>query len=295
MIVIRLKGGLGNQFFEYALERRLTYFNHAQFKLDISAYRTDNSRIRTYGLHHFNIVENIATDEDLKTLGIKEERALKRILSKALERRKPIYKRRRINEQVLLGFHPEILEITQDAYLDGYWQSEKYFLEIAKVIRAEFTPRDKMDTVNEEMASEMAGASSISLHIRRGDYVADPTINRIHGTCSLDYYSKCIDEVSQMIQDPHFYVFSDDIQWARTNLNLEHPVTFIDNNNQENDFKDLYLMTKCKHHIIANSSFSWWGAWLAENKDKIVFAPSRWFNDPRPGDKDLIPESWRRV
>ena len=294
MIVVRLIGGLGNQFFQYALARRLTYSNNGQFKLDVSYYRTGNSRIRTYGLRHFNIIENIATEDDLKALGIEDKEGLRSFFGKALGRGKPADGNHRIVERAF-GFDPEILKVPDNSYLDGYWQSEKYFADIADVIRAELTPRNKMDDVNEAMASEIKHESSVSLHIRRGDYVTNPENYKFHGTCSLDYYGRCIKGISQEVGSPHFFVFSDDIPWAKKNLKIDHPVTYVNHNDQENDFKDLYLMTKCKHHIIANSTFSWWGAWLAGNTDKIVFAPSKWFNEPKPGEEDLIPETWHRM
>jgi len=292
MIIVKLKGGLGNQLFQYALGRRLTYFSSVQLKLDVSYYRT--SKLRSYGLDHLNIVENIATEDDLNAFGVVEGRDSRTIISKALERRKPIHKRRRIDER-LLAFDPEILSVSDNVYLDGDWASEKYFCEIAEVLRAELTPKLRLDKVNEEMASEIAGASSVSVHIRRGDYVTNPEINKVHGTCSLKYYNRCIGEIALKVRDPHFYVFSDDVQWTRKNLVIGHPVTYVDHNDKENDFKDLYLMSKCKHHIIANSSFSWWGAWLSTSKDHVVFATSRWLSPGRTDVLDIIPERWLRV
>ena len=292
MIIVRLKGGLGNQLFQYALGRRLTYFNNTQLKLDISSYRT--YKLHAYSLHPLNIVENIATEDDLKALGVMEGRGLRTVLSKALEKRKLIHNPLRIDER-LMAFDPEILKVSDNVYLDGYWASEKYFSEIADVLRAELTPRQRLDKVNEDMASEIADATSVSIHVRRADYVTNPDTNKLFGTCSLKYYNKCITEISLKVRDPHFYVFSDDVQWTKKNLIIEHPVKYVDQNNKENDFKDLYLMSKCKHHIIANSSFSWWGAWLGTSKDQIVFATSRWLSPGRTDVKDIIPERWLRV
>lgn len=292
MIIVRLKGGLGNQLFQYALGRRLTYFNNVQLKLDISSYKT--YKLHDFGIHHFNIVENIATEDDLKAMEVMEGRGLRTVLSRALEKRKLIHNPHRINER-LWAFDPEVLKVSDNVYLDGYWASEKYFSEIAEVLRAELTPKDRMDGVNAEMASEMARVTSVCIHVRRGDYVTNPEINRVHGTCSLKYYNKCIGEMALKIRNPHFYVFSDDIPWTKKNLILEYPVTYVDQNNKENDFKDLYLMSKCKHHIIANSSFSWWGAWLSNSEDHIVFATSRWLSPGRTDVQDIIPDRWLRV
>jgi len=292
MIIVRLKGGLGNQLFQYALGRRLTYSNHAQLKLDTSWYRT--SKLHPYSIRHLNILEDTATEDDLRAFGIRNAKYSRTAFSKALENMKPIHKRRRIDERVF-GFDPEILRVSDDAFLDGYWQDEKYFLEIADVIRSEFTPRHRLDGVNEEMASEMARTSSVGLHVRRGDYVTNPGANEVHGTCPSDYYCKCIREVALKVREPHFFVFSDDVRWTKENLDIGHSVTYVDRNGQENDFKDLHLMSKCKHQIIANSTFSWWAAWLNTNEDKIVFAPSRWFRTGKIDARGLIPEAWNKV
>lgn len=289
---MKIKGGLGNQLFQYALGRRLTHFNGAELKLDISYY--DEFKLRGYALHDLNIKENIATADDLKALGITDLKELGSTVHRALERARPFGKRRRIDERSF-GFDPKVLQASKDAYLDGHWQSERYFAEIADIIRAEFTPRQKLDPTNDKMASDITRMSSISLHIRRGDYVTNPANREVYAACSIDYYRRCITEMAKRVPDPHFFVFSDEIEWAKENLNIKQAVTYVDHNSQKEAYKDLYLMSRCRHHIIANSTFSWWGAWLADNKDKIVFAPSRWFNAPKPGEQDLIPESWHRI
>lgn len=292
MIIVKIKGGLGNQLFQYALGRRLTHFNGQQLKLDISYY--DTFKLRGYELHNLNIKEDIATADDLKALGITDSKDLGSTLHRALERRRSIEKRHRVVEQSF-AFEPKVLNVSKDAYLDGHWQSERYFSEIADIIRAEFTPRQRLDATSEKMVSDIARMSSVSLHIRRGDYVTNPVNREVYATCSNDYYLRCISEMAKRIPDPHFFVFSDEVEWVKENLDFKHPVTYVDHNSQEEAYKDLYLMSKCKHHIIANSTFSWWGAWLANNRDKIVFAPSKWFNTPKPGEQDLIPESWIRI
>lgn len=291
MIVMKIKGGLGNQLFQYALGRRLTHFNGAQLKLDISYY--DTFKLRGYALHELDIKEDLATPEDLKALGITDEKDLRSTTHRVLERSRPFRKRRRIDERSP-GFDHRVLQVSGNAYLDGHWQSEKYFREIADIIRAEVRPRRRLDSANEKMASDISRRPSVSLHIRRGDYVTDPTNARIYAACSIDYYRRCIGEMAKRVQNPHFFVFSDDIAWAKENLGIEHDADYVDHNSHEEAYKDLYLMSKCKHHIIANSTFSWWGAWLADNTDKIVYAPSKWFNAPNRGEKDLIPEGWYR-
>jgi len=133
------------------------------------------------------------------------------------------------------------------------------------------------------------------LHIRRGDYVHAPLANQFHGLCSLDYYQKAVNYIYQKIPDCHFYIFSDDHSWVCENFKLDYPVTMVDHNDADKDYEDLRLMSLCKYNIIANSSFSWWGAWLNANPEKIVLCPERWFNDLSLDIKDLMPDSWIRV
>jgi hypothetical protein len=153
-----------------------------------------------------------------------------------------------------------------------------------------------MSSPNEEMAHRIGGEeSAVSIHVRRGDYVSDAGTNRFHGTCSVDYYHDAVDRISGFAPASHFFVFSDGIDWAKENLRLRQPVTYVDFNDGEKNYEDLRLMSLCKHHIIANSSFSWWGAWLNPNPDKIVIAPKKWFNDPSINTDDLIPNSWLRL
>ena len=136
------------------------------------------------------------------------------------------------------------------------------------------------------------GSNSISLHVRRADYVTNPQANQFHGVSSMEYYNKAIHKIKSIISEPHFFIFSDDITWAKQNMIIDCPTTFVSHNGPDKNYDDLRLMSFCKHHIIANSSFSWWGAWLAMNKNKVVIAPTRWFNSPDRNTKDVIPENW---
>jgi hypothetical protein len=137
----------------------------------------------------------------------------------------------------------------------------------------------------------------VSVHIRRGDYVTNSHTNAVHGTCSLEYYENAINYISEKVKAPHFFVFSDDYKWALENFkNRSYPVTCISNNADKN-YEDLTLMYNCKHHIIANSSFSWWGAWLNPNEDKIVIGPKQWFKSKKQSTdtKDVMPKEWVKM
>ncbi|MEN6509171.1 MAG: alpha-1,2-fucosyltransferase [Smithella sp.] len=156
-------------------------------------------------------------------------------------------------------FDPNLLKINRDAYLDGYWQSEKYFLDIAPVIRKELSIKTPPDRENELLINKIANSDAVSLHIRRADYVADSHTNTIHGACSLDYYHHAVDKVAEKVKSPHFFIFSDDPAWALDNLKLKYPATFVTKNGPDKNYEDLRLMSLCRHNIIANSTFSWWG------------------------------------
>jgi hypothetical protein len=176
-------------------------------------------------------------------------------------------------------------------YLAGCWQSERYFKDIEDVIRREFTVKIKPDANNERTTALINSVNAVSLHIRRDDYVT----NQRHGTCALAYYQQAVEIISRKVSSPYFFVFCDDILWAKENLKLKYPTVFISHNDAAKDFEDLRLMTQCSHHITANSTFSWWGAWLNKKYDKIVIAPGKWFNDEGINTKDLIPEGWIRI
>ncbi len=275
MIIVKLVEGLGNQLFQYALGRHISHKNKLPFKLDVSHYLDINSR--KYGLHKFNIKEEFASLNEIKKIKNHSEN------SSYLYLEKPF------------NFHPEILNIKESAYLEGYWQSEKYFKEIGEIILHDFTLKESLDNQNKQFAEKIKNTNSISLHIRRGDYVSKPDTNKIHGTCSLDYYKKSIDLITKNFKNPHFFVFSDDYKWVKSNLLVEHDTTFAEHNNDDKNYIDLTLMSMCKHNIIANSSFSWWGAWLNQNPNKIVCSPKNWFKTNEINTIDLIPDDWNKV
>jgi hypothetical protein len=168
-------------------------------------------------------------------------------------------------------------ELLAPVYLDAYWQSERYFADIAGVVRREFAAKEPSDRENEALAAAIDAVNSVSLHVRRGDYVDDPTTHRYHGICAPDYYQRAVDHISSRAGVSHLFLFSDDQQWTRANLRFAFPTTFVGSNSPDCGYRDTVLMARRRHHIIANSSFSWWGAWLNPSRDKIVVAPQQWF------------------
>lgn len=194
-------------------------------------------------------------------------------------------------------FDSTLLHAPDHIYLDGFWQSEKYFLDIQDILRQEFTLRNSPTALFHQITEKIEEGCSISLHVRRGDMANDPKTNQLHGTCSLDYYDRAIEHIAERIEQPHFFIFSDDPDWVKEKLKLNFRSTIVSSGDVLPDYEELHLMSRCQHHIIANSSFSWWGAWLNPKIDKLVVAPNNWFGalvDDRDT-KDLIPETWVRL
>jgi len=296
MVIVRLIGGLGNQMFQYAAGRSLALRHGTTLKLDISGF--EQYPLRRYSLGCFNICEEFATPEEVARLKSPPRSRLVRLVRRAwrkLTGPTPYYRQPVFYESMLHSFDPNIWKTPKHVYLDGYWQSEKYFKDIEQLIRDEFTIRIDQDSHSRKIAAMIAATNSVSIHVRRGDYVSNPVTNRVHGVCELEYYMKCVHYIEDKVESPDFFVFSDDPDWVVENLRLPFPMTFVTHNGGGREYEDLRLMSLCKHHIIANSSFSWWGAWLNANSGKVVLAPWQWFNDRARDTRDLLPDSWIKV
>ena len=276
--------------FQYAVGRSLSLSRGEPFKMDIS-------RFPGYKLHHgfelqrvFNCNAEIATDMEVRsTLGWQGEPTIRRILAR------PRMERLRRDAFVVephLHYWAGINNVPQDCYLMGYWPSEKYFQTQSSLIRADFTFKQKPSCRNSDLARHLAQVNAVSLHMRRGDYVNNPKTNATHGVCSLDYYQIAIQYVSDRVEQPYFFIFSDDIVWVKNNLKINFPHQVVDHNHGIESYNDMRLMSLCRHHIVANSTFSWWGAWLNPSPDKIVVAPKRWFAKEM-NTMDLAPQDWR--
>ena len=289
MIVTNLIGGLGNQMFQYAAARALAHAKGQALYLDLNDFTG-------YRLHHgfelarvFDCPAEVAEQTMLvKLLGWRASPLARRLLCK------PKLAWLRGTQLVVepnLKYWPGFFDSPANCYLLGYWQSEKYFISIANIIRQDFTFRAPLSEINCEFASQIADSVSVSLHIRRGDYVSDAKTRAIVQTCSLDYYRNAVNWIADKVAAPHFFVFSDAIAWAKENLKIPYPCQFISHNQGKDSYIDMHLMSLCKHNIIANSSFSWWGAWLNANPHKIVVAPHQWFVNKNDA-SDLLPQDW---
>jgi len=287
IIITKLQGGLGNQMFQYAIGWNLAKKNNTDLKFDLSFYNKQQKGFlkRNYSLNYFNIKEKIATETEIKKLKkYKWKKGRRHFFHNLFFANNSIY----IKEKQF-NFNPKILKIKNFVYLDGYWQSEKYFENIKNIIRKEFILKNKFQIKDTKLKKTIKNTKSVSLHIRRTDYLIAK--KNVYYSCPLDYYYKAIEKIAKKYSNLHIFVFSDDIKWTKDNLKTKFPITFIGGNK---DYEDLILMSLCKHNIIANSSFSWWGAWLNSNPNKIVIAPKKWFNITINTD-DLIPNSWIKI
>ncbi len=290
MIITRIIGGLGNQMFQYAVARSLAYKMKTDFKMDISLF--DDYPLHNYSLTVFNILENYVTKKDLRRFRVFNNRSISKLKPFLLRSLKYSF----YPEKEQFSFDSEITKTIGHLYLTGYWQNPKYFEDIEEIIRKDFTIKTKPEGKNLEFLSKIQNCNSIAIHIRRGDYISDSETYKKHGDiCSLAYYSKGIQMMKDKVEEPNFFVFSDEPEWAKKHLKIDCPCFFISHNNPSKGFEDLRLMRNCKHFIIANSSFSWWGAWLSNNPQKIVISPQKWLKDDSFLVKDLIPEDWIRI
>jgi hypothetical protein len=286
MITVGLKGGLGNQLFQYALGRRLSLDHNCQLIIDARALSLDP--LRNYALNQFQISQPPAKTFSYPLHGLGS-------------RLNPLYKALSftktptiINERGF-NFDSQVLECADGTYLNGYWQSERYFLPIRRTLLDDLQLAKPLNKDQAQLAKKIEGGNSVSLHIRRGDYLTDTKTNSYHGLCDLDWYCRAANAITQDISNPHFFVFSDDYTWAKKNLLLSHPTHFIEPKADGQESIDMHLMSLCKHNIIANSSFSWWGAWLNQHSQKRVVAPANWFANAPHDTSDLIPSSWQRL
>ena len=252
MIVVRILGGLGNQLFQYAYAKSLASKGY-KVKIDITAFK--NYKLHGgYQLHEFKI--------DLPEASKWESFIAKYGFTIPLK------------EKSLL-FQERFLKPKKNAYIKGYFQTEKYFNEIRPILLKQFVVKKQLASSTIQYLEEITiKKNTCAIHIRRGDYILDEKANKVHGICDLNYYKEAIKLIREKCGDVHFFVFSDDINWVKKNLKIKNAV-YIDH--QVIPHEDLHLMSLCKHNITANSSFSWWAAWLNQHKNKIVIAPKNWF------------------
>jgi len=288
MIIAKIAGGLGNQMFQYAFGRTLSLHNNVELKLDVTMFETYEFHL--YTMNHLNIVESYATAEEIGWFHRKRQR--RGYVGHLLN---PLFADpQRYVEEPRYTFVPEMLELKDPCYVDGYWQSEKYFLTIKDVLREEFSLREPLGDYSQNIAGQILSTKHpVSLHVRRGDHANHPTYKVTHGSRPVAYYDAAIKIMNDKVSKPHYFVFSDDVEWARKNIKTGFPTEFVGQGPIKN-YEDLELMRLCSHHIISNSTFGWWGAWLSEfEHDGLTIAPTHWAK--KFESVDLVPERWTKL
>ena len=284
MNIVWIDGGLGNQMFQYALAMKLGSLGR-EVKIDVTKYaehhvHNDFELDRVFGLSC-----PLASVKEIRRLGYRKANHLTEFLKRTPFCKKTIY------SHESYAYDERVLEL-DGYYLEGYWQSERYFFDIQDAIREAYRFPALTDGRHRELEAQMRSECSVGVHVRRGDYLRFPKFQNI---CTLEYYGKAMDYFRKRFPgEARFFVFTNDMPWA-----VEHfqgkDCCFVEGNTGTDSYRDMQLMSLCRHNIIANSSFSWWGAWLNENPDKIVAAPGRWINDPGEDQKDIVPESWIKI
>lgn len=293
MIIIKLQGGLGNQMFQYAIACILANKKNAPILIDSYFFnQTERREGFTPRKFELSIFSNSYVQASTPNLVCFQQLSFIDKIKKKIGLNYP-----KIYSESSFGFDENLVVLNSPLYLKGYFQSYKYFRGYENLIKNIFAfPIDKLDSDNKKLLLEIKDENSISIHIRRGDYVNDKKIKDFHSNCSLDYYLEAIALMSSKVNDVKLFFFSDDGEWVKEQFqNLSFSKTFIDHNKGDNSWKDMYLMSSCNHNIIANSSFSWWAAWLNEHLDKMVIAPKKWFADAEINTNDLIPKEWIRL
>jgi len=287
MIIIKLKGGLGNQLFQYAMGRNIEITKKINVKFDLSWFT--HFPQRKYQLDEFKTEIKFASFLEIIKVKKFERKDGRRYLPFNFFREKNTIHIKESEGLLQSG----VLNFTRDCYLDGNWQSEKYFENIKGIIHKELTLKNESDDLYKNKKQKIKNRNSVSLHIRRGDYTTKK-VQQVLKLCPLNYYYQAIQTIKEKINNPAFFIFSDDINWVKKNLQTNSPTVFISDGKLKN-YEELILMSKCQHNIIANSSFSWWGAWLNSNPNKIIITPTEWFNDKSKNIKNLIPKNWIKI
>lgn len=272
MIVIKIKGGLGNQLFQYAIAKAISLETKKKFKLDISIF--DWYKLHQYGLYHFNI------HPDFYTEAPKWKMKWRKLFTKVVSYNEDFHP---------FNYNPNLSSTAADfLFLEGYFQTQKYFIKYEKEIRADFEIISPLKPQTQDTLAYMQTVNAVSIHFRRGDYVG----NAMHETDKTEYYKSALQLIESRVDNPVYFLFSDDIPWVKENFKSNFETHYVDFNDASTNFEDIKLLSSCQHNIMANSSFSWWGAWLNKNPNKIVIAPKLWFNDKKVNTSDVIPETW---
>ena len=292
MVVVRIIGGLGNQMFQYAAGRRLADVLGTELRFDTLGLERRGAR--AYGLDDFRVRATAASPADIRQTKFRGRTLAQKIrdrLRNGPARGGPFH----VREKAVFRFDPAILALPDNVYLEGSWQNPRYFEDVGASIRRDFSFEMSAGHRDAMMAEQIEDSTSVSVHVRRGDYITDPLTNSFHGTCSSEYYAQAVQWIGERAPDAHFFLFSDDPEWTAAHMQLGARQTVVKDSDGTRASADMHLMSRCKHHIIANSTFSWWGAWLCSHENKLVVAPREWLRDTSVSTDDLLPARWVRL
>lgn len=288
MIISRIDGGLGNQMFQYAFGAYVASHANTKLWIDTSSYADKPNH--GFLLDKFNIQSPVAGVEQLRELPAKyrNNQAPEGILDRLRLR-----KLRRVKE-AKFGFNPKFLRTSKNSYLVGYWQSEKYFPGMRDQLLREFSLKDSLTEESRRVAEKIETANSVSLHVRRGDYLTNSAAAEIYENLPIEYYRHAVQQIAQRETDLQGFVFSNDIDWCKEKLKLDIPVHYVDHTTADTAYEDMQLMQLASHNVIANSTFSWWSAWLNQNARTII-SPAHWFRPGQLDDTNIIPVTWQTL
>jgi len=293
MVIAQITGGLGNQLFQYAAAKALSIHHQVPLLLEVSSfYRTELPDLevpRDFELFNFTgITEKIISPEELASLiDLKKTTVLPKMIM-------PAYKKD-IYTEPYYHFDKNFFKSKKKVLLKGGWQSEKYFKSYEKEVRNNLHLKSALVERVIEKANALKIENSVAVHVRRGDYLRKKIIHEWHGVMEKDYYAKAFETLDSKTKNLKVYYFTDDTDWVSKNLLPLQRGEIVSGNIAQTHYEDLYLMSHCRNNLIANSSFSWWGAWLNEHTNKIVIAPKKWFGNGPKDTQDIIPEKWYKV
>lgn len=292
-ILLRVRGGLGNQLFSFAAARRLSLVTNVELIIDdISGFLRDFEYNRSYQLNHFHIPCRKATASER----LEPFPRIRRLLVRSLSQFRP-FERRKYIEQEGVDFDQRLLHVVPHGsiYLEGYWQSADYFKDVASTVRHELEVKPPTDGTNLALAAQICGCTAVAVHVRFFDQPHESGNNN----ASNDYYTRAVEAMECLVPAAHYFIFSDKPEAARGLIPLpDVRVTLVAHNQgDENAYADLWLMTQCRHFIIANSTFSWWGAWLPAHSGKQVIAPGFEMREGKMswGFRGLLPSEWIKL
>lgn len=286
MYIVRMWEGLGNQMFQYAFARAIQHRTGQKVFLDADrtykeSFLLEEKHVeRSYMLDNFNIrLKKIKVDELAAYDFLRQRTPLEKILFSLSQKGWWIVSFLQDTDAV---YHKEFFRKKGNYYVFGWFQQEAYFKDIRNILLKEFTPKRKIK-ISGKLLSVLREENTVAVHVRRSDYL------KLGHVCNSFYYTKAMCYIKKYVENPIYLVFSDDVEWVKNNVKIAGRAIYISEEYQFKDFEELIIMSKCKHQIIANSTFSWWGAWLNKNPNKIVIAPSKWFIGIQD---NIVPDDW---